>query len=79
MDALIELASLTDREAEDCLNRILSSFKETNPEIPITSSNDLGGILRGAAATIGVLGFAPKNDAKSRGSVLHVARHDMKN
>jgi hypothetical protein len=63
MDALIELASLTDREAEDCLNRILSSFNETNPEIPITSPNDLGGILRGAATTIGAVAFAPKSDA----------------
>jgi hypothetical protein len=63
MDALIELASLTDREAEDCLNRILSSFKETNPEIPITSPDDLGGILHGAATTIGALEFVPKTDA----------------
>jgi hypothetical protein len=64
MDTLFELASLTDTEANHCLNRVLSGIKEAHPEIPLTSPEDLGSILQGAAIAMSAEYFKPKIDAK---------------
>ena len=62
MDALFEVASLTDVEAKQCLSRVLSGIRETHPEVPITSPDDLGSILKSAADAINAGRFTPKTD-----------------
>ena len=47
-------------------NRILSAFKETNPELPITSSEELGNILKAAAPLITGDQLAPMADSGLR-------------
>lgn len=66
MDVTRELALLSDREAEECLNRILSSVQATNPEIPVTSPDKLGNILRAAATAADVAPVEAKTDADLR-------------
>ena len=63
MDILLELSVLTDREANQCLSRVLAGIAAIDPEIPITSPDELGGILKEAAASIGTEGLRPKIDA----------------
>ncbi|RDJ92924.1 hypothetical protein B4Q13_25465 [Lacticaseibacillus rhamnosus] len=53
MDTLIKLASLTDLEARQCLNRVISGIWVTDPDMPLGSPPDLGGILRGVAEAVG--------------------------
>jgi hypothetical protein len=66
MDTLFELASFTDSEAQQCLNRILSGFQATNPDLPITSSSELASILKTAAPQITGDVFTPANDSNIR-------------
>lgn len=63
---LLELASLTDIEAKQCLNRVLSSVKETRPDVPVTSPADLGNILKAAAALLSGQPLSPKADSSLR-------------
>lgn len=63
MDILFELAALTDTEANQCLSRVLAGIREADPDIPITSPDELGGILKGAAASMGSEWLRPKIDA----------------
>lgn len=63
MNALFELASLTDMEAAQCLNRILSGIKSKRKDIPVTSPNELSNILSAVAAKTG-RALTPKIDEK---------------
>jgi hypothetical protein len=72
MDLKFELASLSDTEATQCLNRVLSGVKESRLDIPITSSDDLATILRSVAAAVGVKQVMPKVDANLQESARAV-------
>jgi len=63
MDSLLDLAFLTDIEAKQCLNRVLSSIKETCPEVPITSPDGLARILKAAATQMNHQRLSPKTDS----------------
>jgi len=61
MDVLVELAALTDAEAAQCLNRILSGAKARDANT-ITSPQEVGSILGAVAAQAGQP-FTAKIDA----------------
>ena len=64
VDTQTQLASLTDYEARSCLDRIISGMNVSNPELQLTSPNDLGDILKNIAVSHGNLPFTPRRDAE---------------
>ncbi|HTA38742.1 MAG TPA: hypothetical protein VK760_06680 [Candidatus Acidoferrales bacterium] len=66
METLAKLALLTDAESSRCLSRVLAGIRETHAEIPVTSPDDLAGILRGLAASTGSKVHVPNQDSGLR-------------
>jgi hypothetical protein len=64
VDTQTQLASLTDHEARQCLDRIVSAMNATNPDLQLTSPNELGDILKDIAVSHGNLPFTPRRDAE---------------